>query len=80
MRKWLVSIPMILLAGCQSGSYADARKFLDSLSGPSVPGVEETLLKSAQEAEKQGDWRQAAQIYQQILEKHPDDKPVQLAL
>ena len=71
-----------LLLGACNGSVepVDSQKFLGGLDGPKVPTIADALTESAQNAEKNGDFKQASQIYQQIAEKHPDDKDIQLAL
>lgn len=70
-----------LLAGCQGGAQPiDAQKFLSGLEGPKVPSVQDALLETARKAEAQGDFAQAAQLYQQILEKHPDNTDAAVAL
>ncbi len=70
-----------LLTACQGGAGPiDAQKFLGSLDGPKVPTVQDALLDTAKAAEKDGDFRQAAQLYQQVLEKQPGDQEVTLSL
>jgi Flp pilus assembly protein TadD len=78
--SWLL-VSSLLLTGCNGGAApVDATKFLSDLEGPKVPTVSDTLTESAQNAEKKGDFKQAVQLYQQILEKHPENKEVALSL
>lgn len=76
-----VSMLPLLLAGCNGGAGpVDSKAFLGTLDGPKVPGVNDALLQAAQQAEAQGNFKMAAQQYEQVLEKTPDDANVTLAL
>ena len=83
MRKLSLIPALFLLAACEGvgGSQPiDVNKFFASLEGPKIATVQDTLLESAKNAEKMGDFKGAAQLYQQVLEKHPDDKDILLSL
>jgi Flp pilus assembly protein TadD len=81
MRKLLYLLTLATLGGCVGGAEPiDAQKFLSGLEGPKVPSMEETMLENAKNAEKQGNFKGAGQIYQQLLEKKPGDKNLILAL
>ena len=77
MRKyWLLSASVAaLLAGC--GSINDqgvtAEDILAQQATPAVPGVSATLLRIAGEAERQGNFAQAASTYQQLLDQQPGE-------
>ena len=77
MRKyWLLSASVAaLLAGC--GSINDqgvtAEDILAQQATPTVPGVSATLLRIAGEAERQGNFAQAASTYQQLLDQQPGE-------
>jgi len=76
-----IPIILLLLTACQGGfAPADGQKILSGLDGPKVPTVQDALTETAINAEKNGDFKQAIQLYQQILEKHPDNKNAALAL
>src|SRR5689334_9218953 len=81
MKNLRVAALALLLAGCSGmpGSGVDGPKFLSALDGPKVPTVQDTLLESAKDAEKDGNFAQAAQLYQQALEKHPGDAALLLS-
>jgi Flp pilus assembly protein TadD len=74
---------LFLLAACSENGGAlpiDAKGFLDKLDGPKISTVQETQLEDAKNAEKKGNFSQAIQTYQQILEKDGSNKDVVLAL
>lgn len=71
----------LLLGSCSGGvGPVDSKRFLNALDGPKVPTVEDALTESAHAAEAQGDFKQAAQFYTQVLGKNPDNKEAMLAL
>ncbi|MBY0407776.1 MAG: hypothetical protein K2Q01_08785, partial [Rickettsiales bacterium] len=84
MRKWLVvssSLFSLWLTGCNGGAApVDSKAFLNELSGPKVTGVNDSMLQSAAQAEAQGNFKLAGQIYAQVLEKRPEDTAVMLSL
>lgn len=70
---------LMLLSACdQNGGMLplDGQNFLSSLEGPKIPSMHENQLASAKSAEKNEDFAQASQIYQQILEKDPETNDV----
>jgi len=72
---------VLLLSACVGGSQPiDAQKLLSSMQGPKILGVEDTLMESAKNAEKQGDFKQAATFYKQVLEKRGDNMEAGLGL
>lgn len=58
----------------------DADKELNKLAGPNPDSVDKTMLSQAQAAETSGDFRQAAQMYMQLADRHPDKKEYTLSL
>ncbi len=69
------------LLGCSGGAGpVDSKQFLSTLDGPKVTSVNEALLQSATQAEAQGNFKVAAQAYEQVLEKEPDNTGVMLSL
>jgi len=81
MKKAYIVPVLFFLASCQGGTDpVDGQKYLSTLDGPKVPTVDDTLLESAQQAEKNGDFKQAVQLYKQVLEKQPDNKKILLSL
>lgn len=67
---------ILSLAACtpQPGADLDGRSLLDQIAGPSVDGVEKTLLDSAKQATEQQDFNRAGQIYKQLLDRRPKEK------
>ena len=81
MKKITFALLTLCLSACAGGvDPVDNKKFLNGLDGPNVPTVQETLMDSARNAEKSGNYQQASQIYQQALGKEPDNKDIALAL
>lgn len=68
---------LFLLNACaNAGAYLqDPDKALAELQeeGPEIRGVNESLLNQAQSAEKKGDYKAAAQVYQQLLDQSPQN-------
>lgn len=76
-----VLLVLLLLAACDGTiGTIDGRKFLAAQDGPKVPSVQDTLMDTAKNAEKQGDFKQAISLYQQLLEKDPQNNELGLAL
>lgn len=82
MRAFLIACVALLVAGCdkQMGTTPDAKAWLSSQEGPKVEGVQAALLKSAHDADLAGDWRTATSYYQQLADKNPDNKDIQISL
>ncbi len=77
----LLPLLVFLLSACEDGMQNfDPKEFLDNLDGPKVTTVNDTLLDNAKAAEKQGDYGRAAQFYEQVLAKSPEDKEVAVSL
>jgi len=80
----LCSISLLLmLPACDQNGGAlpiDAKAFLSKLDGPKIPTMQESQDEAAKAAEKKGDFAQAVQIYQQMLEKNENDSDTILAL
>ena len=57
----------------------DSKKALEKV-GPTIEGVNEALLKSAEAAEKKGNYTDAANYYVQLLDKEPTNKVYLLGL
>ena len=80
-KAYLVLCAALLLAGCDKmdsmmggNKSADNQKILNSLDGPKVPTVQGAMTDTAKNAEAAGDFKQAAVLYRQILDKHPEDQ------
>jgi len=72
---------LLPLAACEGGMQpVDAQKLLSTLDGPKVATVQDTVIESARNAESQGKFSEAAQFYQQALEKQPYSKELMVAL
>ncbi len=73
-----------LLTACGAApseqSSETASGILDKLKGPTLTGVDDTLLSSARESEAAGNYKRAAGFYQQVLDKSPEDAGTKLAL
>lgn len=71
----LAAAVCLALLGCSNvmEGKIDARKYLDTLEGPKVEGVQDAMVKAAEQAESQGNYRQAAQNYQQLSEKYKEN-------
>src|SRR5262245_5900102 len=81
MRRFPVLMAVLLLTACNGGvSPIDARKFLEGLDGPKVPSMQDSLADSARNAEKRGDFAQAAALWQQVLEKSPGNDEASLSM
>lgn len=83
MKKTLFILVLFPLAACdQMEGQIDGRSFLDNVArteGPKVPTIQSTLMENARSAEKQGEWKSAGQIYQQLLEKEPENLDLMVA-
>ncbi|MEZ5691595.1 MAG: tetratricopeptide repeat protein [Rickettsiales bacterium] len=51
----------------------DGKKVLEDLEGPKIKNIKEVRMDSAQQAKERGDYVMAYQLYQQILEKEPNN-------
>lgn len=85
MRKLLIlastSLMTLGLAGCNGGAAPiDSQTYLSSLEGPKITGVDGAMLQAAQGAESKANYKLAAQYYEQMLEKQPDNAPLLVAL
>jgi Flp pilus assembly protein TadD len=83
MTKYAAIAALLLLSACQGmGGMQpiDSKSFLSSLEGPKVTTVEESQLETARNLDKARDFKAAAQIYQQLLDKKPGDKELTLLL
>lgn len=83
MKKLIALSCLLILSACQGNGglqAIDNRAFLNSLDGPKVPTIEGTQQQSARSFEKAGDFKSAVQIYQQLLERKPDDKELMFAM
>ncbi len=75
----LLLLSATLLSSCSEGMFPgmegklDGKSYLSKMDGPQVPTVDSTLLSSAADLEKSGDFRSSAQIYKQLLDKNPKD-------
>ncbi len=74
----------LALAACgaapseQSSQTAD--DLLKVLKGPTITGVDDTMIAAAREAEAAGNYKRSASTYQQLLDKKPEDMVIKLAL
>lgn len=57
----------------------DIKKLMNELSGPNVGSVEESLKKNAEQAMASHNYKNAAPLYAQLIEKKPDDVSYKLA-
>lgn len=83
MKKSLTICVLLTLAACQgTGGLQpiDSREFLNKLDGPKVPSMQDAQLEAARSAEKAGDFKSAGQLYQQMLEKSPENKELMFGL
>ena len=84
LKKWIFissSLLPLWLAGCNGGAApVDSQKYLNTLDGPKVTGVNDAFLQTATQAEAQGNFKLAAQTYEQILDKEPENASAILAL
>lgn len=81
MKKFLYFIMLAALSSCSNVQEAfNAKDILSKMEGPKVPTVQETLAANAKSAEQQGEWATAIQLYQQLLEKEPENITYMLAL
>ena len=72
---------LLLVSACEGGEMPiDARKVLDSLDGPKISTIKETQIEAAKNAEKKGDFKQAIQIYQQMLGNDANNEDIIIAL
>jgi len=78
----IISIFTLLLCSCalEPKSKVDSRIELNKLKGPEVGSIDTTLHDQAQQAEKSGDFKQASQLYKQLVDKSPDKTEYTLAL
>jgi len=53
---------------------------LAKLKGPEVAGIDKTLLDQVKSAEEAGEFKRAAQVYKQLLDKSPDNKDYAIAM
>src|SRR5947209_3595822 len=81
MLKTVILGVALLLAACEGvPGTIDGQKMLAGLEGPKVPTMQDSLMEGAANAEKAGDFKRAIQRYQQVLEKHPENKDAILAM
>lgn len=85
MHRFLLRLSVILvLSGCSL--MASDRRIINpdeefaKLDSPNVPGVDQTLLKSAKESEESGDYLRAGVLYQQLYAKTPANIDYQYGL
>lgn len=79
MRISYAVILLLTLSACdQNGGVmpVDGKNLLSSFDGPKIQSMQETQREAAKNAEKNNDFAQASQIYQQILEKDPETTDV----
>lgn len=77
LRFSLLFLPLLLIA-CdpRPDSQISGSELLEMLSadnGPKISGIEQTLLNSAQEAEKNKEYGRALQFYRQLVDKNADN-------
>jgi len=78
------ALVLLALSACDSTTGGampiDAKKLLDGLDGPKIPTLADSQTESAQNAEKKGDYAQAVQVYQQMMERDENNSEIALAL
>lgn len=80
MRQYALLCAVLLTSACTGGpAPVDGQKFVQEQDGPHVPTVKDTLVESAKTAEKKGDFAQAAQFYQQAIDKGSSDEELLLS-
>ncbi len=65
-----------MLSACdQNGGImpVDSKSLLSTFEGPKIPSIYDSQLEAAKNAEKSEKFTQASQIYQQILDKEPEN-------
>ena len=72
-----LSFSALLLAGCQAFSSGDKIAAPEAVADPKL---EATLRKAAADAEASYKYGEAAQHYAKLLEKHPEDQDIVLAV
>lgn len=81
MRQRHLILIALLTTACAGGAEPlDTEKFLSGLKGPKILGIDDTLMESAKEAEKKGNFQQAAIFYRQILDKNADNPDAMLGM
>jgi len=74
-------VSAIVLSSCDTPKpAADMRAELNKLEGPNVGSIDKTLGSQAEQAVSAGDFRRASQMYQQLVDEHPDNKEYTIAL
>lgn len=80
-RHLLVFCSALALAACEGGiTPVDSKEILKGMDGPKVEGVADALQSAATQAEQAGNFKLAAQTYEQMLERKPGDVPLMLAV
>jgi Flp pilus assembly protein TadD len=80
MNKYVSLFVLVILTACNGGvNPIDSQGFLSKLDGPKVPSFQDSLMESAAAAEKNNNFKLSAQLYQQILEKNPENAEIKLA-
>jgi Flp pilus assembly protein TadD len=76
----LMGILALFLSSCSIEPHVreSSDHALDKLKGPEPGSIDSELSNQAQQAMAQGDFKQAAQIYKQLVDKSPDNMAYQL--
>ena len=69
----LTSCTLLTACGSINDAHVSIDDVMEEMDGPKVEGVNRTMLRIAQDAEQQGNFSHAAQTYQQLLDKEPDN-------
>lgn len=78
--KLCVSL-LLATTACNGGAMPiDSQDFLGSLDGPKVGTVADAMMNTATQAELNGNFRGAAQVYEQLLEKKPHNVEIMQSL
>lgn len=76
-----LGLSLLTLTACASLTGGDnARVTASALAQPSDPNIEPTIRKAAADAEATYNYSEAAQHYATLLERHPDDQDIVLAV
>jgi len=78
----LIGVLALFITSCtlEPQEKIDAKKELAKLKGPDTGSINGALYTQAQQASSAGDYKRAAQIYRQLVDKSPDRMDYQIAL
>jgi Flp pilus assembly protein TadD len=80
MRRFLPLLLLLPLAACENGQQFDAQKFFNSIKQAGNAATQNNLAESAKSAENAGDFREAADYYEQALKIDPMNRDLKMSL